>query len=92
MKQIKWSFVKNEELKKSRSVSFEDILTRGKLVDITKNKNRSNQEMLVYEYENYIWVIPFVQEREDIIFLKTLYPSRKYKKIYMGGDDDEKKY
>lgn len=39
--------------------------------------------MFVVEIENYIYLVPFI-EKEDEIFLKTIYPSRKATKKYLG--------
>jgi hypothetical protein len=36
---------------------------------------------LLFEYKNYVWLVPFVQNGDEM-FLKTLYPSRKYTKVY----------
>jgi len=37
-------------------------------------------------YKKYIWIVPFVRDEDGTIFLKTLYPSRKYTKIYKGDN------
>jgi hypothetical protein len=39
---------------------------------------------MLFEYKKYIWVVPFVEEK-DYYFLKTLFPSRKYTKIFKGA-------
>ncbi|PJC46521.1 MAG: hypothetical protein CO036_02400 [Candidatus Omnitrophica bacterium CG_4_9_14_0_2_um_filter_43_12] len=39
---------------------------------------------MLFKYKGYIWVVPYVEEK-DYIFLKTLYPSRKFTKFYRGG-------
>jgi len=44
--------------------------------------------MFIFEYKKYIWLSPCVIE-DEYVFLKTLYPSRKYRKIYKKGDLDE---
>ena len=36
---------------------------------------------MLFEYKRYIWIIPYVIEKNGDIFLKTLYPSRKYTKM-----------
>jgi hypothetical protein len=41
--------------------------------------------MMFYHYKNYVWVIPCVKEKE-CIFLKTMYPSRKYTRMYKKGE------
>ncbi|MDP8248437.1 MAG: hypothetical protein P9M00_09900 [Candidatus Tritonobacter lacicola] len=81
MKEIKWSLLKSERLKRTRGVSFEDII-RGKLIGVKKHPSKKNQYIMLFEYKRYIWVVPYVFEK-DYIFLKTLFPSRKYTKEYL---------
>jgi len=35
--------------------------------------------------EGYACLVPFVED-DDIVFLKTIIPSRKMTKLYLGGD------
>ena len=44
---------------------------------------------MLFKYKRYIWVVPYVEDKETI-FLKTLYPSRKYTKLYREGKLNEK--
>ncbi|MDE1919833.1 MAG: toxin [Candidatus Omnitrophica bacterium] len=83
MKEILWDPLKNERLKKARGVSFEE-LTGGKLIDIKDHPGRNNQKLMLIDYKGYIWLVPFV-ETEKARFLKTLYPSRRYTKLYREG-------
>ena len=69
-------------LKKARGASFEDLIN-SKLIKIMKNPKRVNQNIMLFEYKKYIWVVPFVEEK-DYYFLKTLFTSRKYTKIFKG--------
>jgi len=80
MKEIKWSPLKSKRLKRIRGVSFEEII-HAKLLGIRRHPSRDNQRVLVYEYKGYVWAVPFVFESEGI-FLKTIYPNRKLRKIY----------
>lgn len=80
MKEIKWNLLKNERLKRARGASFEDLIT-SKLIAVKRHHQRKNQNIMLFEYEGYIWVVPYVEEK-DYIFLKTLYPSRKYTRLY----------
>ena len=82
MKEIKWNPTKSRRLKRTRGASFEEILASN-LVDTCDHPNRSDQKVMLYKYKNYLWVVPFV-ETETEIFLKTLYPSRRYTKLYKG--------
>lgn len=39
---------------------------------------------MLFEYRGYVWVVPYVAD-ENEIFLKTLYPSRKYTTLHKKG-------
>ncbi len=80
MKEIKWSQLKSKRLKRTRGVSFEEII-QAKFLDIREHPNRNDQQIFIFDYKGYIWAVPFVID-EGTIFLKTLYPSRKYQKLY----------
>lgn len=45
----------------------------------------SNQRIFVVRIDDYAYLVPYV-EGQDEIFLKTIIPSRKLTKIYLGGD------
>ena len=80
---VKWNPTKSARLKRIRGVSFEEIL-EGELLDICENPVRRDQKILIFDYRGYIWVVPFVIEEQGV-FLKTLYRSRKYHKLYKRG-------
>ena len=88
MRFIKWNILKSERLKKARGVSFEEII-RAKLVAVKRHPKKEYQEIMLFEYKGYIWVVPFVKSNEEI-FLKTLYPSRKYTTIYRKERGNER--
>ena len=83
MKNIHWDLLKSEKLKKERGVSFEEII-RSRFVGALEHPRRPHQRLLLFELRGYIWVIPYVK-RGDEIFLKTLFPSRKYTKMWKRG-------
>jgi len=83
MKKLRWNPHKNEELKATRDVSFEQILN-SRLVDDISHPGKPHQRIMLYEFNNYVWVIPYVKEGE-YFFLKTAFPNRKYTKEYLGG-------
>lgn len=85
MADIRWNLLKSERLKRTRGVSFEDIL-KGKLVAIKKHPSRQNQNIMLFEYKRYIWIVPYIVEQNGDLILKTLFPSRKYTKIYTEGE------
>lgn len=89
MKYYDWSDEKNEMLKKVRGVSFEQIelaIASGDLIDRIKHPNPArypNQKVFLVKIENYIYSVPYVEDREKI-FLKTIIPNSKATKKYLG--------
>lgn len=79
-KAIKWNPLKSERLKRTRGVSFEEIL-QAKIVRDLEHPTRINQRIILVEYKNYVWAVPYV-ETDDHYFLKTIYPSRQLTKRY----------
>lgn len=84
MSEIKWNISKNHKLKETRGLSFEDIL-RSKFIGLYEHPTRKHQFLLLYEYEGYVWVVPCLIKKGSI-FLKTLYPSRKFTRKYRMGE------
>lgn len=80
MKEIRWDPLKNERLKKTRGVSFEEIL-QAEFIEIGEHPKRKNQLIMYYLYGKHVLLVPFVETDEDL-FLKTLYPSRRHTRIY----------
>jgi hypothetical protein len=80
---------KNELLKKTRGIGFEEIIIAieaGNILDVYDHPDQSNypgQKIYVVEALDYVYLVPYVRN-EDGIFLKTIIPSRKAKKIYKG--------
>ena len=91
MKHHIWSPEKNEKLKTSRDVSFEDVIfyiEAGNLLDIVSHPNQATypgQKMYVVDIEGYIYLVPFVESEQEV-FLKTIVPSRKATKHYLRHD------
>jgi len=87
-KTFNWNIEKNSVLRKSRSISFEDIvnaLNDDRLLDIIPSPTHDDQLCFAIEVEGYVYIVPFVEEDEHTIFLKTIYPSRKHTKYYLKG-------
>ncbi len=86
MKTYRWG-EKNEQLKQSRGISFEDVvlaLESGGLLDILAHPNPSrypNQNVLVVAVMEYVYLVPHIEET-DHIFLKTVILSRKATRDY----------
>ena len=84
--EIRWSEKKNQRLIQTRGVGFQDLLDDGEIVLIDKHPSREGQWFMFVWYDRYIWVIPYVQNEEEI-FLKTLYCSRKYTRRFFKGEE-----
>ena len=84
MKEVRWDLLKSERLKKTRGASFEDII-HSKLIAVKRHPKKEHQNVMLFEYKRYIWVVPYVTSGDEI-FLKTLYPSEKYTKMYKRGE------
>lgn len=85
MKYFNWNSEKNEKLIKERGVSFEMCLVKIEnrdVIDILDNALYPNQKIFVLEIDDYIYLVPFV-ENESEVFLKTIIPSRKFTKKYL---------
>jgi len=94
MRYFDWSMDKNEWLKEHRGITFEEIvfhIFHGALLDVLEHPNKEQypgQRIFVVNVEGYIFLVPYVETKESI-FLKTIIPSRKMTKKYLGGDKDE---
>lgn len=80
-----WDNDKNEKLKKSRNVSFEQVqdeIRNGRILSIEKNPSRENQMIIVVKINDYPCVVPFVVSKDGDWYLKTIYQSRKMKRRF----------
>ena len=96
MKLFRWDPEKNERLKAGRNISFEEIvisIEEGGLKDILVHPNQKRyrgQVVLVVAYREYVFLVPSVEEA-GYYFLKTIIPSRKATRDYLGiqGSDED---
>jgi hypothetical protein len=88
MKPYDWSDLKNTKLKVERLISFEEVqaaINEGNLLAIIDHPNPlryGSQKFLIVDINNYAYIVPCVEDA-DKIFLKTIYPSRKFTKKYI---------
>ena len=81
---------KNLKLKEERGICFENVISAindKKILDIIPHHNKKkypNQMILIIEIIEYAYLVPYVEE-EDCLILKTVFPSRKFTKLYLGG-------
>ena len=89
-----WNNEKNMMLKRNRNISFEQIIVaieQDGLLDILENPNKekyANQLLLLVKIDRYVYVVPCVLEN-NICFLKTIFPSRKYTAKYHDWEGEE---
>ena len=93
MKHYSWNMEKNRRLKAERKVSFEEAvfcIERGQLLDIVEHPNQeryAGQRIFVVRIRDYAYLVPFVEDEREV-FLKTIIPSRRATKRYLGGFRD----
>lgn len=86
-----WNPDKNDWLKRERNLSFEEIVFHLSKGDVWKTTNHPNQKeysgqrIYFVIVEGYIHMVPHVIE-EEMIFLKTIIPSRKATRDYNEGE------
>ena len=96
MDYYKWDFQKNEKLKVERGISFEQIvmhIERGDVLDLVAHPNQDEypgQQIIVVEINEYAYLVPFIESSEGK-FLKTIIPSRKATRDYLGGKNEQDK-
>ncbi len=75
---------KNRKLLEERKICFEDIVDAIAAWNLLFDKAHPNREKYPHQYvmlvsvDAYPYIVPYVR-RENIYFLKTIYPSRTYK-------------
>jgi uncharacterized DUF497 family protein len=96
MDYYKWDSQKNENLKAERGVSFEQVvmhIERGDVLDVVVHPNQRkypNQQIIVVEINEYAYLVPFAESSKGK-FLKTIVPSRKATRDYLGGKNEQNK-
>ena len=91
-----WDDAKNAKLKADRGIGFEDIVfhvERGDLLETLVHPNPDRypgQRIFVVRRDDYVYLVPFVED-EHTVFLKTIIPSRKATRKYLGHGDPEDK-
>jgi len=88
-----WNPLKNEQLKKERGVSFEQIIFHILQGDVWKVGDHPDQDkyhgqkIYFVSMKDYIYLVPYVQ-RENEIFLIMIIPSRKATRDYKKEIED----
>lgn len=87
VKPYAWNEEKNQQLKTERGISFDEVLVHiaaGDLLDVVEHPHPEKYKgQRIFVVNEYAWLVPFV-ESENEIFLKTIIPSRKATRKYLG--------
>lgn len=87
---------KNAKLIEERNISFEEIIAaieNDQVLDISENPNKKkyeNQKIYVVFAKEYVYLVPYVENSDGTVFLKTIIPSRKAKQKYYKVRNEEK--
>lgn len=94
VKYFVWNDAKNEKLKAERGIGFEDVvfhIERGDVLDILDHPNQERyggQRIFVVQRDAYVYLVPFAED-ERLVFLKTIIPSRRATKQYLGKEPED---
>ncbi len=90
---FRWNAEKNEMLAAERGITFEEIVQKiesGAMVidaDHPNQRKYPNQKIIIVDVDGYAYLVPYVIKGKEY-FLKTIIPSRKATKKYLGGNND----
>lgn len=90
MFKFKYNHQKNAKLLLERNIGFEEIIQSiadGNLLDITKHNNQARypgQKILYVRVVTEVYAVPYTEEDEETILLKTLFPSSKARKFFLS--------
>ena len=96
MKQYRWNKEKNQSLIQERNISFETVvyaIDKGSAIDVFDHPNPEkypNQKIYAVNIDDYVYLVPYVKEEDGTLFLKTIIPSRKATKQYLGSKKNGK--
>jgi len=89
MKPFRWNSEKDSQLQTERGINF-DVVVRAiqdeNVLDVIDHPNQekySSQRIFIIEVNQYVYLVPFLEDDQEI-FLKTIIPSRKMTKKYLG--------
>ncbi|HJP17346.1 MAG TPA: DUF4258 domain-containing protein [Nitrospinota bacterium] len=91
--EFEFSEEKNYQLFQERGVTFNNVIEsineKGILLNIEHpNKEKyPNQKILVVDVDGYAYCVPYAIKR-DKYFLKTIFPSRKFKYLIEGNRNE----
>lgn len=94
MQYYTWNPEKNNLLREEHGITFEYVVFHigaGDAVDIFEHPNQERypgQRIMVVIEDGFTYLVPFVESKEEV-FQKTIIPTRKATKLYVGDSDEE---
>jgi uncharacterized DUF497 family protein len=85
MVDIRWSEEKKAKLKAERGVSFQEaaaLILQGNHFPVRVPRSDQEQDVFLVSIRGYTYVVPYVTGTDGSLFLKTMFPSRKYHRKY----------
>ena len=85
-----WNAAKDRILREKRRISFQEVadaIEEGRVVDLLPHHNQERypgQQTYYVEVRRYIYMVPFVTEPDGTEFLKTVIPSGRATRRYLG--------
>ena len=85
---LRWDNEKNELLKTSRGVCFEQVvilMERGDILETIEHPNQGRyprQKIATVMIDDYAYLVPYLEDGEEL-FLKSIIPSRKATNKYV---------
>lgn len=92
VKPFRWDPDKNDQLIRERGVSFEQVtvaVENDGLLQVLPHPNPDRyprQKIMVVGIDGYAFLVPFVEE-DEYLFLKTVIPSRKATRDFLGSKE-----
>lgn len=90
---IIWDDKKNQRLRTTRGIGFEDvgaIILDQRYLAVLENPSHPDEMIFLIRFKDYTYVVPFVIDANENIVLKTIFPSRKFHRLY-GETKNESK-
>ncbi len=82
---ILWDERKDRKLRKERGICFEEVVEKivaDEILDVLEHRTRKHQKIFVVALKGRVHAVPFLQDEDGNIILKTIYPSRKLQRRY----------
>jgi uncharacterized DUF497 family protein len=89
---VQWNPDKERRLAAERGISLAevaDLIVAGRYIGVFENPSRPSQAIFLVSYHGYTHAVPFVIDKDQIIILKTAYPSRKFHRIFGRRHEDK---